>query len=297
MLSDNCTSKKINLSTLGMKNSLEHIKFPTKSEKAVLTKMHEKCPLTENGHDLDAYFDYANGSLGYLTDRCGETVRVAKEGLQARGIILIDGLTWEQSQIERDGKIVRVRTPQNQRIEFTHEYKVWFKACVTAKKILGDRKWGYCDGYIQKRALSRLRSSLAMARFKESAFSKVFINMGKTCEEVQQKLVTPLTNFLGTFNKTQNSNSIIKYNSRIGYGLHSDEKVSIKEKFINPLIANLSACSNKTVKTWTDATNRIVNQLFQSGMTKVEIIRTMIRQGYVNTVNEFESKYSHPMNC
>jgi hypothetical protein len=291
------TQKNISLSSINVKNTLEHIKFLSRTEKAIVTKMIEKARLYRGGHDLTTWYDYANGSLGNLIDRCGESVRIGKEGLQARGIILIDGLTWEQQQIEDNGKLVRGRSCYAQRIEFTHEFVAWFKSCVANRKIMGDRQWGYADGYVIKKEMSRFKSAMAMVRFKANAVKQVLISMGKTCDEEPNKLAPPPTNFLGTFTKTDNSKFNTEDNSRIGGWLPSQEKESLKDKFRNPLIANLSSYTEKKVKIWTDATTRICKQLIDSGMTKIEVARKMIHQNYVNSIQEFEMKYSQQMNC
>jgi hypothetical protein len=296
-MSEQCITneKNISLSSINVKNTLEHVKFLTEIEKKIVTKMIEKSKLGKHGHDLTQWFDWANGSLGYLIDRCGESVRLGKEGLQARGIILIDGLTWDQQQREIDGRLVRDKTPYNQRIQFTKSFVTWFGSCVEARKILSTSQWGYCDRYVIKTEMSKMKAKLSKLKYSAGIVRQVCISMGKTCEEVTRELVRGVTKSLGTFTKTQELKFNTEDNSRIGCYLLSQEKDALKNKFVNPLLANLSSYTHKKVKIWTDATTRICKQLLDSGMTKVEVARSMIHQSYVNSVIEFEEKYSPPI--
>lgn len=289
------TTKNISLSSINVKNTLEHIKFLHNTEKLLLVKMIEKASLYRGEHDLTTWFEYSNGQFGYLLDRSGESVRIAKEGLQARGIITVDGMTWDQHQKENGG---RKRTAYSQRIQLTPDFVLWFKTCVAQRRIISDNRWGYADGYVIKKELSRFKSAMAMLKFRANQVSQVLITMGESCESVANKLVPSATNFLGTFTKTKdlNSNPNTEYKNRIGYDFDS-HKESLKEKFNNPLLANLSSYTQKKVKIWTDATTRICKQLIDSGMTQVEVARAMITQNYVNSIQEFSDKYSNQMNC
>jgi hypothetical protein len=286
------TQKNVSLSSINVKNTLEHIKFLQNTEKLLLVKIMEKARLYRGEHDLNTWLDYSNGQFGYLLDRSGESVRLAKEGLQARGIITVDGMTWDQHKKENGS---RKRTAYSQRIQLTPDFVGWFKSCVSNRKIITDRQWGYAEGYVIKKELSRFKSAMAMLRFKANQVSKLLITMGESCESVANKLVPSATNFLGTFTKTEDSKFNTEDNNRIGYWLPSQEKESIESKLRNPLLANLSSYTNKKVKIWTDATTRICKQLIDSGMTKIEVARAMIHQNYVNSINEFEAKYSPPI--
>lgn len=288
------TTKNISLSSINVKNTLEHIKFLHKTEKLLLVKIVEKARLYRGEHDLTTYLEYSNCQFGSILDRSGESVRLAKEGLQARGIITVDGMTWDQHQKENGG---RKRTAYSQRIQLTPDFVVWFKACVGQRRIISDNRWGYVEGYVIKKELSRFKSAMAMLRFKANQVSQVLITMGESCESVANKLVPSATNFLGTFTKTKDSKFNTENTIESCYGFHSQEKESIKSKFNNPLLANLSSYTHKKVKIWTDATTRICKQLIDSGMTQVEVARAMIHQNYVNSMQEFADKFSPPMNC
>lgn len=288
------TTKNISLSSINVKNTLEHIKFLHNTEKLLLVKMIEKARLYRGEHDLTTWFEYSNGQFGNLLDRSGESVRLAKEGLQARGIITVDGMTWDQHQKENGG---RKRTAYSQRVQLTPDFVSWFKTCVAQRRIISDNRWGYAEGYVIKKELSKFKSAMAMLKFKANQVSQVLITMGESCESVANKLVPSATNFLGTFTKTKNS----KFNTEdqlLGthYGLDS-QKESLKEKLRNPLLANLSSYTQKKVKIWTDSTTRICKQLMDSGMTQVEVARAMIHQNYVNSMQEFADKYFGQMNC
>jgi len=298
MLSDNCTSKKINLSSINCKNTLEHIKFLTRTEHKLLTKLIEKCRVNKGGHDLRTWFDNSNENLGYLVGVCAETARIAKEGLHARGIILIDRTSWDKYQKEVDGKLVRMRTPYVQRVEFTYEFIAWFESCVKNRKIPKDGLWMYSSGYVEKNNERKFKSAVAVAKFKANQLKKVLITMWNSCESVPIELVGLASNLLGSYTKTEESKlNTEDINSKTHDWLHSDGNLSIKEKLRNPLIANLASYSQKKVKTWTESTTRICKQLIDSGMTKIEVARSMVHQNYVNSIEEFNAKYSHPMNC
>jgi hypothetical protein len=292
------TTKNISLSSINVKNTLEHVKFLTKSEHKVLTKLIEKCRVGRNGHDLTTYFNFSNGQLGYLVGLCSETVRVAKEGLQARGIILIDGMSWDQYQVNVDGKLVRLRTPYSQRIEFTNEFVAWLKNCVANRKVPKDGLWMYSFDYLQKRDTSKFKAAVAKARFNANQLKKVLISMWNSCEDIPKELVGFESNSFGSYSKTKEPNLNNKdiIGNANGY-FPSQEKESIKSKFNNQLLANLSSYTQKKVKIWTDATTRICKQLMDSGMTQVEVARAMIHQNYVNSLQEFADKFSPPMNC
>jgi len=285
--------KNISLSSINVKNTLEHCKFVHNTEKLLLAKMVEKSRLYRGEHDLTTWFEYSNGQWGSMLDRSAESVRIAKEGLQARGIITIDGMNWNEHQKDNGG---RKRTAYSQRIQLAPDFVAWFKTCVAQRRIISDNRWGYADGYVIKKEMSRFKSAMAMFRFKANQVSQVFITMGKSCEEVTNKLVPSATNFLGTFTKTLDLNSKSNTEDKLvgHYGFDS-HKESLKEKFRNPLLANLSSYTNKKVKVWTDATTRICKQLIESGMTQVEVARAMIHQNYVNSFKEFEAKYSPPI--
>jgi hypothetical protein len=288
--------KNISLSSINIKNTLEHIKFLTNAEHAVLTKLVEKTRVSKTGHNINQWFEYSNGNLGYLIGLCAETVRTAKEGLHARGIILIDGMAWDQYRKEVDGKLVRLRTAYVQRVEFTHDFVSWLRNCVVTRRITKDRSWNYSDDYVTKRETSRFKAAVAKAKFNANQLKNVLISMWNSCEQVPKELVGLGTHSFGSYTKTEES----KFNTKdisSGSGCYpfSEEKNPLKEKFTNALLANLSSYSQKKVKIWTDATTRICKQLIDSGMTKVEVARSMIHQNYVNSLQEFESKYSPPI--
>jgi len=71
-------------------------------------------------------------------------------------------------------------------------------------------------------------------------------------------------------------------------GGYFDQKNSIEKKLINPLLSNLFS---KKVKAWDDVTTRICTQLIESGMTRIEVARKMVKQGYLKTVSDFDTKY------
>jgi hypothetical protein len=260
----------------------------------IVELMAYESKLGKNGHDLETWHLWANGSLGYQIRRSKESVRIAKEALQARGIILVDGMKWEDHVKEVDGSLVRARTPYKQRIEFTKEFIGWFRECVAQRKIVSSRQFGYCDNYIMKKEGMTVRARLAKMKYNAE---KLFITVCNSCESVAKELVGGVTHSLGSFGKIQSklNNKDTNLNP---YGCFpSQENNSLKDKFRNPLIANLSSYTEKKVKLWTDATTRICKQLIDSGMTKIDVARSMIHQNYVNSIKEFEAKYSQQMNC
>lgn len=286
--------KNISLSSINVKNTVRHIKFLTETELKLLDLILEESKLGKNGHNLKTFHDWANGSIGYLINRSKESVRIAKEGLQARGIILIDGLNWAEQTMEVDGRLVRTKTPYRQRVQLTEQFISWFHDCVANRKIMPFREFGYCDGYIIKREFVTMRSRFARLKYNTG---KMLITMCNCCESVAGGLVRGVTYPLGSFAKIQdNSNHKDTILNTHGY-LPSQEKGALKDKFNNPLLANLSSYTHKKVKIWTDSTTRICKQLMDSGMTQVEVARAMIHQNYVNSINEFNDKYSPPMIC
>jgi hypothetical protein len=288
------TAKNISFSSINVKNTVRHIKFLSETELKLLTLILEESKLGKNGHDLKTFHQWANGSIGYLINRSKESVRIAKEGLQARGIILIDGLKWVEQTVEVDGKLIRTKTPYKQMIQLTEQFIAWFKDCVANRKIMPFRDFGYCDGYIIKKELVTMRSRFARLKYNAG---KMLITVCNSCESVASGLVRGVTNPLGSFDKIQKNLNHQNTNLNTGYGFHSHEKESIKSKLRNPLLANLSSYTHKKVKIWTDSTTRICKQLIDSGMTQVEVARSMIHQNYVNSMQEFADKYSRQMNC
>lgn len=285
--------KNISLSSINVKNTVRHIKFLSETELKLLTLILEESKLGKNGHDLKTFHEWANGSIGYLINRSKESVRIAKEGLQARGVILVDGLNWKEQTKEIDGKLVRTKTPYKQIIQLTEQFITWFKDCVVNRKIMPFRDFGYCDGYIIKKELVSIKSRFARLKYNAG---KMLITMCNSCESVAEGLVRGVTNPLGSFAKIQEQPNHKDTISNTHYGFHS-HKESLKEKFNNPLLANFSSYTQKKVKIWTDATNRICKALMDSGMTQVEVARAMITQNYVNSLQEFADKFSPPMNC
>jgi hypothetical protein len=288
------TQKNISLSSINVKNTLKHIRFLPETEMKIVELMVYESKLGKNGHDLQTWHLWANGSIGYQIRRSKESVRIAKEALQARGIILIDSMKWEDHVKEVDGSLFRARTPYAQKIEFTKEFIGWFKECVAQRKIVSSRQFGYCDNYIIKKESMTVRARLAKMKYNTE---KLFITVCNSCESVAKELVGGVTHSLGSFGKIQSKLNTKNTNRNTHGYFSSQEKESIKSKFRNPLIANLSSYTEKKVNLWTDATTRICKQLIDSGMTKIEVARNMIHQNYVNSIQEFETKYSQQMNC
>jgi hypothetical protein len=125
---------------------------------------------------------------------------------------------------------------------------------------------------------------------------KMGINLCNSCDSVPDKLVSPLTNFVGSFMNTRNSNSLSNKNKNHEFsdGYHTP----IKENFkINSLLTSIASYAHKTVKQWTKSVDDVCHKMLVSGMSKTEVGRVMIKQGYVNTIDEFLAKYSPPQLC
>lgn len=247
-----------------------------KREVLFLEKAVKKSPLVNGQHDIEgASFPFSNGYLGYINHSCRETARNIKEAIQARGIIFIDGKAWTED---------RGRPQSEQVITFTPAFIAWLKKSVAEKKIQDAREFGYCDGYVKKMVEKRARSFLAKAAF----FSRqVLISVVENFSEVAKELVPPPTNSFGTFNKIA-----IQNNEDMNY------KPSIRKQLTNSLLASLIQTTDPVKhKPITSSTIEFCKGLLKSGMTKVEVARQMISQGYIRTMEDFDKKLFPQMIC
>jgi hypothetical protein len=210
-----------------------------------------------------------------MTNYCRETVRKFKEAVQARGVILVDGKPWS----EHKGKPQRTQV-----ITFAPDFIEWFKKCVSEKRIQDSRLFGYCDGYIEKMEKNSIR-----ARFNKMVFTgrQLLITVGDNLAHITKELAPPPTNSVGINNKIGNLN--IEY--MLGEGkTYYGKKESLKSKISHALLSTLIPTNTQKYKPITKATIKFCSDLLISGMTKFEVARQMINQGYVKTVEEFEAK-------
>ncbi len=268
-------NKKL-LTSINVTNTLNYIHFLERGEHALISFLIRRAPLKNGEHDLaSARFDLSNGLLASIAKYCRETVRKHKEGAQARGIILIDGKPWS----EHKGKPQRTQV-----ITFTLEFIEWFKKCVAEKRIQDSRLFGYCDGYIQKMEKQTVRARLAKMAF---TGRQLLITVGDNLSYLAKELVPPRTNSVGINSKIRDLN--IEY--MLGDGkTYFGKKESVKSKISHALLSTMIPTKTEKYKPITKATIKFCSDLLISGMTKFEVARQMISQGYVKTVEEFETK-------
>lgn len=268
-------NKKL-LTSINVTNTLEHIKFLPRGEAALLASLIRKSRLRNSEHDIEAAnFDFANGYLAHLMRYCREAARGCKEGLQARGIILVDGKPWADK---------KSKPQRTQVITFTPAFVEWFKKCVAEKRIQDSRLFGYCDGYLAKMEQKRVRAIVAKIAFNSR---QVLITAVDNLSCLGKELVPPRTNSVGIISKIRDLN--IEY--MLGEGkTYFGKKESVKSKISHALLSTLIQTKTEKYKPLTKATIKFCSDLLDSGMTKFEVARQMISQGYVKTVEEFEAK-------
>jgi len=251
------------------------------AEQALVSEMIRLSPLKNGEHDLAA-LKY-NGSNEYLAAGANlkhETTRISKEALQARGIFLIDGREWTPN---------RGRPQTTQQITFTPKFIEWFKKTVSEKSIQPFDQFGYCVGYVEKREERRRRMRIAKMVFNNTR--KFIINViADTSLAITTKLqesVPPRTDSDGTYEKIENQNNEYTFKNAPKFLSNG----SIKSKLTNGLLASLSTTHKENeYKQIGEATIKFCSSLLKSGLTKIEVARHMIKNGYVKTVEDFEKR-------
>ena len=136
----------------------------------------------EGGHDLSKPLkSTANRTLSDKTGLSLESVRRAKERLHARGIITVDGMTWDEYLVENDdGQKRRPLVVREQIVAFTKDFVTFIKEVLSlnskekdvpyrlrAKKIALGMKFPFCQGFASKFKILAQKSAEALQRYND----------------------------------------------------------------------------------------------------------------------------------
>lgn len=167
-----------------------------RSEQALLAKLMQKFKMTSHGHDLTDAKDYSNQYFAQILNVSQETARKAKEKLHARGIILIDGQTWDQYQ--KEGR--RRKTGHRQTIQLTPEFKNF-----VVSGLQGLVKWtfNYCELFKKKLEDLKHRAQGAYQRWFDRQSGKLVPLLGKGSPKIGTK-------FVDGFNEMMNKLSLTR---------------------------------------------------------------------------------------
>lgn len=268
------TSKKHLFNSFNIDKAIKHIRFLPRSEKLALRSIILRMPFSGGEYDLNGAVTISNGMLAYDIDYGIDTARKAKEGLQARSIFTLDGRAWSEK---------KPFTMAAHTIKLTPAFVTYLSENIRNKKTGESRRWGYCDGYVQKISLRSFKEKISKAIHRANQVCLALVH------DVKESTPSPLDSIKAYINRNKYIDNESIGSKPLNF-TNCDGKISPR-LINNKLLATLTKTDTTKVKAWTQATTDFCKALLNSGMTKVEVVRKMISSGYVRNAQEFERKY------
>lgn len=288
-----------------LKNNLKNLED---SELKLLSFLLENSPVIKGGgHDLFlAGKDWSNSHLGTILNMTQETARRAKESLHARGIILVDGLYYDEYFEEKNGVMVRLRTQFRQHVKFTDEFLNFVADNLGNQKIDVSEPFNWHPAYVAIRQMRQERSRQSKIAWVLRTAQNLLAeckdgvnNLLNSCEKVHLEYVPKndspvhIPNVPNLIQENSNSEINIKLlNSRGDYLKHS--KISSNAKAfgsVSSVINHMMSQADAAIKEWKEATTKICDSLVKSGKTYHEVGLLMVQQRYCRSLIEFGRLY------
>lgn len=310
-------------SLLRFKNNLRNL---TKCETDILKLMIEEIPCIKGGgHDISKTDKtWSNRWLSKMLGHKVELIRRAKEGLQARGIILIDGRYYDEHLVNKNGILVRLRTFHRQTIMLTQEFINFMVTRLTDRNIDVDEPFNYHPHYVDKVEKRKNDERQNKRAWEERQFQKRLVEMGIDLSNVVSGIVDkfvdkPVDNPSESLDKVR-MECVPKNDQNIRMEcvpyLIQDDPNSIKSGYLNSrdydyegmdksdsksfgnisrAIGEITANAEKVIKEWKEETTKTCDILIKSGKTYYEVGMLMVKQRYVRSFNHFQRLYSPPI--
>lgn len=149
---------------------LSKLGYSKKSCISVLIELISYRKVIKGGHDLSGSVDLPNGTLSFLTRYHIETARQAKVFFHALGIILINGKTYAQTEVDTgEGYTERQAFFESQSYEFSNEFLDYLKDLLDKK----DPVWSFEPDPLYVKREQQKKSGVSQ-RLKK--YTKVFLS-------------------------------------------------------------------------------------------------------------------------
>lgn len=272
------------LNSIEIQRAISYLQIVKGQEKTLLYKILMLMPFEQKGYDILGTVTAANGSLGKALGVTNETIGRLKESLHARGIIEVDGKTWDQYRYA-DGR--RYRAKWIHRVTLSQSFALsLYDAAKTKTKINFDGN--HHPDFVAKLQDRRKRNLAAVIK---SRMLYVVNNLLESCESIPMSSLSEvaknismssLLNLKGSFLNTQNK--------------ASNPTTVLRE--VNQNLSNAIGLGKREYKKWTEAVKKICLTLIESGKTVQEVAAIMVKQSYCKNFEHFtELMQSTPMLC
>jgi hypothetical protein len=289
--------------SIRMNNVLDFLKLGSPGAKALLRHICQRTRICNGGHDLATPISMINDHLARNLDVSRQTIAAHKEFLHASGIILIDGLTWQEYRGEVHGKLLRFKTHCVQTITLTEKFVEWMRLSATLKKnhpIIFEAHPEYVTKMQQKVAANRESKARHFIKMAQAMLIEKGITVWNSCETVSMECTPPKApevHIPDAHISRDQDKKLIQYEDNPNRGYGFDPQVGKPKGIIGGLSRSLdlkAAINDIRLKKWTDDATNFCAALLSTGKTYQEVGLKMIEQRYARSMDHFRSLYPPP---